>query len=866
MSTPVRQQYLALKAIHPDALLFFRMGDFFEMFDTDAETAARELQLTLTAREFVKGVRTPMAGFPHHSADVHIARLLERGFRVAIAEQIGDPKAAKGLVERRVVRLITPGTILDPQLLESGRNNYLAAILVQEGAAGIAYADISTGEFVLSQVTGDPVERSLQQELLRICPVECIWPLDGMQSILEGANLPASPEESATDLPAVREPVRIPGCVFTAFPREHFGLDAATASLTALLLNSAPLEEQPYAPFTLAVAAAGALLAYLQHTQHAALPMLRQPVLYRATEHMMLDAPTRRNLELLQTMRGGAPVGSLLAVLDRTRTPMGSRLLRRWLNAPLVVLGPLLRRQHAVATITGSTQLRLRLLESLGGIGDIDRIVSRAQQGNATPRELLSLARTLERLHQLRGALGTLHGELSSDGTLELSLSGATLEAILAALDSCDELIGLIRAAFVEDPPAVVSDGGFVQTGYDPAIDAIDEGSREAREWLAGLEASERARTGIRTLKVVYNRIFGYALEVNKSSLAQVPQDYVRKQTVATGERYVTPELKQREAQLLHAQERRTALEYEVLERVRMMVAAQAERMLRSADAVAQLDVYVSFATVALEQQYCCPELDEGDSLSIEEGRHPVVEVTQRDISFVPNDTVLNASQRLVVLTGPNMAGKSTYLRQVALIVLLAQVGSFVPASRAHIGLVDRIFTRVGAQDDLAGGQSTFMVEMAETSAILGACTPRSLLILDEIGRGTSTYDGLAIAQAVLEYLHDDPGHRAKTIFATHYHELTSLADRRPHVVNFRMEVLEEGERVVFLRRVVPGGADKSYGIHVAQLAGVPSQVVRRARALLAEFEQNGQVPRSARRRIREVGDDLQLPLFSQAL
>ncbi|HWE64675.1 MAG TPA: DNA mismatch repair protein MutS, partial [Chloroflexota bacterium] len=746
MSTPVRQQYLRLKAIHPDALLFFRLGDFYELFDADAETAARELQLTLTAREFARGQRTPMAGVPHHHADGYIARLLERGFRVAIAEQIGDPRTAKGLVERRIVRLVTPGTVQDPQLLEARRNNYLAAILPQEGAAGLAYADITTGEFVLQQVTGEPIAQTLLQELLRIAPAECLWPLDGVQESLEtpageqevvsGAELPEAPLPA----PIVQEPLRVPGCAMTPFPREHFALATARAALAAQR-GVETIADQPFAPFTLAVSAAGALLAYLRHTHHAVLPLLRHPVLYRAQDHMTLDAATRRNLELLQTMRGGAPGGSLLAVLDHTQTPMGSRLLRRWLNAPLVVVPPLLRRQQAVTTLVGSTTLRLRVLETLGGVGDIDRLVSRAQQGSATPRELLALARTLERLRALRAALSTL--DLPAGDLDELDPSGATLRAAHHALDSCDEVASSIRAAFVDDPPVALTDGGFVRPGYDPAIDAIDEGSREAREWLAALEANERARTGIRALKVVYNRVFGYALEVGKAAVGQVPADYVRKQTVATGERYVTPELKQREAQLLHAQEQRSALEYAVLERVRAAVAGQAERMLHSSDAVAQIDVYAAFATVALEQQYVCPRLDEGDTIAIEDGRHPVVEVTQREVAFVPNDTLLDAVCRLVVLTGPNMAGKSTYLRQVAHIVLLAQVGSFVPARSAHIGLVDRIFTRVGAQDDLAAGQSTFMVEMAETSAILAACTPRSLLILDEIGRGTSTYDGL---------------------------------------------------------------------------------------------------------------------------
>lgn len=913
MSTPVRRQYLALKAVHPEALLFFRMGDFYELFDGDAEIVSRELQLTLTGREFVKGQRSPMAGVPYQHAEAHIARLVERGYRIALADQVGDPKQAKGLVERRIVRLITPGTIVEPHLLAAGQNNYLAAILVVEGSAGLAYADISTGEFVLQQLTAAPIESALQQELLRIGAAECIWPLRAVQPPL---LLPALGPDSAASGPRAGDaalsgvaelaPLSVPGCAMTPFPEAHFGIESARSAL-ARHAGLGSLDGQPYAPFTLAVAAGGALLAYLQHTGQGVVSILRVPVLYRAAEHMVLDAPTRRNLELTHTMRGGVPSGSLLAVLDRTRTPMGGRLLRRWLNAPLLVLPPLLRRQSAVGALVGSTSRRLAVGAALAGIGDIDRLVCRAQQGSATPRDLLALARALERLDPLvrslagigeaeilvatgrpgdggfgdrrddRGAVSALAGAMSAPtiapagamglGAAEatdLAASGASLAAIAAALDGCDDVIALVRAAFVDEPPAGVSEGGYIRGGYAAAIDALDEGSREAREWLAALEAAERVRTGIRGLKVVFNRISGYALEVGKAHVDQVPPEYVRKQTVAGAERYVTTELRQREAQLLEAQERRSAMELEILTDIRRSVAVEAERMLRSADAVAQVDVYAALATVALEGGYCRPQLDDGDEIAIDGGRHPVVEVAQRNVAFVPNDTLLSAESRLVVLTGPNMAGKSTYLRQVALIVLLAQVGSYVPAASARIGLVDRIFTRVGAQDDLAAGQSTFMVEMAETSAILGACTPRSLLILDEIGRGTSTYDGLAIAQAVLEYLHDDQGHRAKTIFATHYHELTALAERRPHVANFRMEVLEEGGRVVFLRRVVPGGADKSYGIHVAELAGLPAAVVRRARTLLREYEQNGQATRAARHRIRETAADLQLPLFGE--
>jgi DNA mismatch repair protein MutS len=860
VSTPVRQQYLRLRAQYPDAILLFRLGDFYEMFDADAEVAARELGLTLTGRQFAKGARSPMAGVPCHHADGHIARLVERGYKVAIADQIGDPRSSKGLVERRVVRVITPGTLREPSLLESGRNNFLASVLLLDGAAGFAYADISTGEFYLQHVVADPIEPALLRELTRVGPAECLWAQEAIQEVLQPLTEHLSDGVGLVGEPGdVMPPITLPGCVMTPLAQEHFSVDGARKALIEHLgLDS--LAGKAYAQFSLSIGAAGALLAYLRHTQPASLPILRHPVLYQSDSHMTLDTPTRRNLELTQTMRGGAPSGSLLAVLDRTCTPMGSRLLRRWLNAPLVVLQPLLRRQDAVATLTQSTSIRLKITEALAGIGDIDRLVCRAQQGSASPRELLALARALDRLQGLATALGNPAAQLGSD-TAELSPVGDSLAAIRSVLDPCSELAATIRAALVDDPPSTSSDGGFIRGGFDAAIDDVDAGSREAREWLANLETSERSRTGIKSLKVVYSRVFGYALEVNKSSLALVPEDYVRKQTVAGGERFITPELKQREAQLLRAQEQRLRLELGILDSLRQHVAQVADRLLRSADAVGQVDVYTAFAIVALERGYNRPVLDESDTIDITAGRHPVVEVSQREVAFVPNNTLLDNDCRLAVLTGPNMAGKSTYLRQVALIVLLAQVGSFVPADSAHIGIVDRIFTRVGAQDDLAAGQSTFMVEMSETSAILAECTPRSLLILDEIGRGTSTNDGLALAQAVLEYLHDDLGHRAKTIFATHYHELTSLADRRPHIANFRMEVLEEGDRVVFLRRVAPGGADKAYGIHVAELAGLPANVIRRAKNLLRDYESMPSSAKVTRKRVREEPAQLQLPL-----
>ena len=598
VSTPVRQQYLRLKALHPDALLFFRLGDFYELFDADAEIASRELQLTLTGREFSRGQRSPMAGVPHHHADTYIGRLIERGYRVAIADQIGDPKAAKGLVERRVVRVITPGTVRDPALLDSSRNNYLTAVLVHEGAAGLAYCDITTGEFVLQQVTAEPIARALLRELARVAPAECLWPLHAIQPALVEPSLDPIPTALQPDDPV--PPFTVPGCVMTPFAPTHFALDAAVTALAGHLgIHS--LDGLPYATYTLALGAAGALLAYLQHTQPASLPILRQPILYRAGDHMTLDAPTRRNLELVQTMRGGVPTGSLLAVLDRTRTPMGGRLLRRWLNAPLVVLPPLLRRQAG-----------------RGRAGPGYRYApppARCPRRHRRHRPS-GLPCTAGQCHPTRAA-GAGPRPRSPAGRPDCPRTGRIppqpsrlplpvtrwtpappLSTPAASLPAASAL------PWSKSRPPRIADGGFVRSGYSPAVDAVDAGSREAREWLAGLEAAERARTGIRSLKVVYNRVFGYALEVGKSGLEQVPDDYVRKQTVATGERYITPELKQREAQLLQAQEQRLRLEVEILEELRRRVAEHAGRLLRSADALGQIDVYAAYAVVALEHDY----------------------------------------------------------------------------------------------------------------------------------------------------------------------------------------------------------------------------------------------------------------------
>ena len=856
MSTPIRNQYLRLKEQFPSAIMFFRLGDFYEMFDEDARVGAKELNLTLTKRDFGRDETSPMCGVPYHAAETHITRLVSRGYKVAICEQIGDPRASKGLVDREVVRVVTPGTAIEPGLVEPTRNRYLAALIMRGEDAGLAYADVTTGEISTLALHGRNVAVLAERELARINAAEILWPGDGGR-------------EGDTAAP----PLNVGGAFITSFESRYFNVRVA-AQCIAAHYNLRSLDGQPYAGMPLAVGAAGALLAYLAQTQQALVPQLRPIAVHAPENYMVLDGPTRRNLEIDHTMRGAVD-GTLLWVLDRTRTAMGARLLRRWLNSPLLQLGPLRERQDAVAALVEGMGLRLKLTAALNGLPDLERLVGKVLQSTALPKDLIALRTALERAEALRevieageGPFGDAagdedHGEDSEEGERERDLatvSGPSLATLVRSLDGCADVRDLISRALVDDPPAQLKDGGYIRPGYAADLDAIEDEVRDARRWIAGLERVERERTGIKSLKVSYNKVFGYSIEVSHANTGLVPDDYIRKQTLTGAERYITPELKEKEALVVSADERRAVLESGLLAALRESIAAQAPRQLRTAEGLAGLDVYAGLATLAVERDYARPALDEGTRIEVVGGRHPVVEVAQRETPFVPNDVTLDAErEQIVILTGPNMSGKSCYLRQTALIVLLAQIGSFVPAARAHIGVVDRIFTRVGAQDDIVTGHSTFMVEMVETATILNSCTPRSLLILDEIGRGTSTYDGVAIAQAIVEHLHDTPKRAAKTIFATHYHELNSLADAYPRVRNYRMDVLEEGDEVVFLRKVTPGGADKSYGIHVAMLAGLPREVIRRARQILRELERRASEDRAAL-------DALQLSFFSAPL
>ncbi len=805
--TPMRRQYLEIKSQYPDCILLFRMGDFYEMFDDDAKVAARELDITLTARAQRKGgEKIPMAGVPHHSVDGYIAKLIEKGFHVAVCDQVTEP-TGRGIVEREVTRLVTPGTVLEPALLDEGKSNYLLGILpigdAETGSwnrAGVAYADISTGEFRATQFQGGDVGLSVFEELARLEPREVIMPEAWAE---RGVTLPAGIHLS----PAQDWTFEFAGA--QQLLQEHFRV--AT-------LAGYGFEGQPDA-----IAAAGAVLHYLRLTQQQSLAQIAALQAYSTESYMLLDPFTRRNLELVETLRQGKMRGSLLGILDRTHTPMGKRLLRKWLNQPLLEIKRLNARLDAVEALLGSDLLRDKIAAALKQIGDVERLMNLVLARKASPRDLISLKLALALVPHLSEAIA----ELSS------------LKAISDRLDPCAESVDLITRAIAEDSPATLNAIGVIRAGYAPELDAILSASQGARDWIANLESQERRRTGIASIKVNFNKVFGYYIEVTNAHRDKVPADYQRKQTLVNAERYITPELKEYEARVLNAEEEIQLVERKLFTELCAQLAGDSARILKTARAIAHLDAFLSFADVAARQAYVRPQLTEDNILTIEGGRHPVVEkLLESSTRYVANDSCFDLASRIHIITGPNMSGKSTYIRQVALIALLAQVGSFVPAAAATIGMVDRIFARIGAQDEIHSGQSTFMVEMVETARLLAGSSPRSLLILDEIGRGTSTYDGMAIARAVIEYLHNNPRLNCRALFATHYHELTELPNILPRCANYSIAVSERGEDIVFLHRVVPGGADQSYGVHVARLAGMPPSVVARARELLQALEQ----------------------------
>ncbi len=819
--TPIRRQYLKIKEAYRDSILLFRMGDFYETFDDDAHLVARELDITLTGRTLGKNLRVPMAGVPAHSIESYLVRLVKKGHQVAICEQLSDPATSKGLVDRDVVRVVTPGTIFEDSLLDQQSNNYLAAVAVNGDQAGLAYADITTGEFGVTEMP----KAQLLLELGRLSPAEVLVP-DGFADVAE------APDSSWHCTP---------------LSDREFDLDRAGTALLnhfrAYTLESFGCEDQP-----LAVSAAGAIVAYLERTRKSARVQLNNLAVYSVQRYMALDARTRRNLELFEGGRGQQRELSVLAAIDRTRTVMGARLLRRWLGQPLLDLAELERRLETVDCFFRDGLTRGAVTSALAGVADLERIIGRVVAGSAAPRELLALRSGLETLPGLRERVDEV---------------GPAMQWLRNELVPAPEVVALIEAAIEPEPSGGVGDGGVVRQGFSAEIDELKTASVNARQYIAGLEQKERERTGIRTLRVGYNQVFGYYIEVSKSQTANLPHDYIRRQTLTNAERYIVPELKEYESVALNARERLAEAEGEVYRRVCAQVAESAGLVARSSFAIAQVDVFAGLAQAAVDNGYVRPVVDEGSVIRIRDGRHPVVEGVLPTGRYVPNDVELSRDARVLVITGPNMAGKSTYIRQAALITLLAQIGSFVPAAEAHIGLVDRIFTRVGLQDDLATGQSTFMVEMVETAAILNQATPRSLVILDEIGRGTSTYDGLSIARSVIEHIHNDPRLGCKTLFATHYHELTQLASSLPGVRNFSVAVAEEGSDVVFLHRIVPGGADKSYGVHVARLAGMPLGVVNRAWEVLDDLESQRE---TGRKRVPRGAPSQQLSLFAPGM
>lgn len=821
--SPMMKQYFEIKEQNPDTLLFFRLGDFYEMFFEDAKLASRELELTLTGRDCGQEERAPMCGVPFHSAESYIARLVAKGYKVAICEQMEDPALAKGLVKRAVIRVITPGTVMESSMLDESKNNFICSVFAGEHAAGVCFADISTGELRATELLADSLqelESQVRNELARFSPREILinpqtLQMTGLGKFIKeklSAALECLPQEETTGaeqlLKAQFSPERLDSSGVSAYP------------LTAQ--------------------AVGCLLLYLKKTQRTGLERMDTIEMYSGSQFMELDLSARRNLELLETMRGKSKRGSLLWVLDKTKTAMGKRLIRVWIERPLLNPAQILRRQNAVEELSMDGMFRDAVAEQLSGIHDLERLMTRIVYGSANARELRSLCAALSRLPELKQLLG--------------GVSSARLREIREKIDPLEDVAALIESAIVDEPPFSIREGGMIRPGYHEELDELRTDMGSGKEIIAQLEMQEREKTGIPKLKVGYNRVFGYYIEVSNSYRDKVPDEYIRKQTLTNCERFITPDLKQLEGRILGAHEKSVQLETQLFEQVRAEAASQLERVQATASAVAQLDVLTSFAAVSVANSYQRPEVNLSGKIILKESRHPVVEQMLDGAPFVPNDVELDQEEnRVAIITGPNMAGKSTYMRQIALIVLMAQIGCFVPAQSAEIGVVDAIFTRVGASDDMASGQSTFMVEMTEVADVLKNATSRSLLILDEIGRGTSTFDGMSIARAVLEHVADKRSLGAKALFATHYHELTVLEELVSGVKNFNIAVKKRGDDITFLRRIVRGGADDSFGIEVAKLAGVPNSVVNRAKQVLRELESGRPVtPKGSGRKPRE--------------
>ena len=799
--SPMMQQYLEVKKQYGNAIVFYRLGDFYEMFFEDAKLVSKELELTLTGRQCGEAERAPMCGVPYHSADTYIGRLVERGYSVVICEQTEDPATAKGLVRREVVRIVTPGTVTDPAQLNEGVNNYLAALWFGEDKTALALADVSTGEIRATLCEAAP--EAVANELAVYSPREILvsrMPSDALRNLLSQ---------------------RFRSVINDTYS-DRFSADGGKDSLRSLFAFS---EEELTAAKAPVLSALAGLIAYIDDTQKTDLSYLKRPVFYEGGQYLEMDVNTRRNLELCETLRNREKRGSLLWVLDKTETSMGARLLRGWIEQPLKQVPQILRRQAAVQELFDEFVLRDELTEALRGLLDLERLMTRVVNGTAGGKDMVAIARTLSVLPVIRGLLASCKSD--------------ELSAIANLSDPVDDIADLIGATIVDDPPFSVREGGFIRAGVNAELDRLRDILNNSKDYLTGIEEREKEATGIKNMKVGYNRVFGYYIEVSKSNIPDVPREWIRKQTLTGGERYITEELKQLETTILGANDKICAIEYGIFQKLREKLTENVRRIQRAAEIIAKVDVYRSLALVAAKNGYTCPEVDIGFTVQIKDGRHPVVEQFVGS-DFVPNDTLLDVEQnKLLIITGPNMAGKSTYMRQTALIVLMAQIGSFVPAQEARIGIVDRLFTRVGASDDLASGQSTFMLEMNEVAYILKNATRRSLIVYDEIGRGTSTFDGMSMARAIAEYT---AGKKigARALFATHYHELTELANTLPGVVNYHITARKKGDGVIFLRKIVRGAADDSYGIEVASLAGVPKEVIRRAKEVLNTLNEGG--------------------------
>ena len=806
--SPMMQKYLETKEQYNDCILFYRLGDFYEMFFDDAILVSRELEITLTGKDCGLEERAPMAGIPHHAAENYIARLVSKGYKVAICEQLEDPKTTKGIVKRGVIKVVTPGTVVESNMLEERKNNYIMSICKAGLYFGIAVSDISTGEFYSTEIKETNNFSLLMDEISRYSPAEIV------------ANKMMN--ESEAEILKIK--TRFPEVYITSCDESYFSEDVSKTVQNFRLVDSKGNDIEKADDKLLSIASINALKEYITSTQMTDLSHINKVIIYSVSKYMSLDINARRNLEITEKLRDRSKKGTLLWVLDKTSTSMGGRLLRRWLNDPLIDENEINKRLGAVEELKNDIMLRGEVIENLKKVYDIERLTGKMAYGNGTPRDMITLKNSLSRLPDIRQVLQNVNSEY--------------LKEIYQNIDELKDIYELIEKSIVDDPPMTTKDGGYIKLGYDENIDTLKHATTDGKSWLMKLEADEKEKTGIKSLKIGFNKVFGYYIEVTNLYKDMVPDTYIRKQTLTNGERYITEELKNMENQILGAEEKVIKLELEAFRQIREEIAGNVKRMQKTAEAISSLDVLTSFAQVAEEMNYCKPTINKDGILNIKEGRHPVIEKMLSSGEFVSNDTYLDTDQnRLAIITGPNMAGKSTYMRQVALITLMAQVGSFVPATEATIGVVDKIFTRVGASDDLSMGQSTFMVEMMKVASILKEATKNSLVILDEIGRGTSTYDGLSIAWAVAEYIADKEKCGAKTLFATHYHEMTTLEKEGNGIKNYSIAVKEKGEDIIFLRKIVEGGTDESYGVHVAKLAGVPKDVTKRANEILKSLE-----------------------------